>query len=204
MKDEKVLVMPKMLLTGVCLSLGFTVTGCVGPKITPANQAGLFQTSKPLSRTVSSEGVKSPEGFSWPIENGSISSFYGKRRRDFHDGIDIRAPKGTPVHAAKAGEVIYSSNRIRGYGNMIVVKHDDNMATVYAHNRKNLVRIGDRVKDGQVIALVGRTGRATGPHLHFEVRKGEVPENPLHYLPQLEGREVAHTKLKDDKERSVD
>jgi murein DD-endopeptidase MepM/ murein hydrolase activator NlpD len=119
----------------------------------------------------------------WPLERGEVSSAFGKRRRDFHDGIDIRANRGTPIYAAQAGTVLYSSRRIRGYGNMIVIKHDSGFATIYAHNKKNFVKKGDRVIQGQQIALVGATGKATGPHVHFEVRRGEVPQNPLDYLP---------------------
>ena len=87
--------------------------------------------------------------------------------------------------AAKDGDVIYSSRKIHGYGNMIVLKHADGMATVYAHNKKNLVHAGDHVTQGQVIGYVGSTGKATGPHVHFEVRRNELPQDPLLYLPQV-------------------
>ncbi len=100
-----------------------------------------------------------------------------------HEGVDISAPKGTGVLAADDGKVVYSDNSIRGYGNMIIIKHAGKLTTVYAHNRVNLVDTGDFVKKGQKIAEVGATGRASGPHLHFEVRIGEKPVDPEFYLP---------------------
>jgi murein DD-endopeptidase MepM/ murein hydrolase activator NlpD len=101
-----------------------------------------------------------------------------------HDGIDISAPAGSAVLAADDGKVTYSGNTIRGYGNMIVLKHAGNLATVYAHNRKNLVHEGEMVRRGQKIAEVGETGRATGSHCHFEVRLGKQAVNPLFYLKE--------------------
>ncbi|MGE4233263.1 MAG: M23 family metallopeptidase [Bacteriovoracia bacterium] len=170
-------------------SLLLLLAGCSSVPVQDSGQAGLFQSPRADRKMIveaPSIPIKSTEGFSWPLRTGSISSFYGSRRRDFHDGIDIRARKGTPVYSAKAGEVIYSARRIRGYGNMIVIRHENGFSTVYAHNSKNLVKLGDSVKDGQKIALVGRTGRATGPHLHFEVRRGQLAEDPLSYLPKVD------------------
>ena len=118
----------------------------------------------------------------WPVE-GRVMSRFGWRGHRHHDGIDIAAPEGTPVVAAADGIVIYSGNGFRGYGNLIVIKHTPRVFTIYAHNKKNLVRKGQKVRQGQTIALVGSTGRATGPHLHFELRIGNKPVDPLKYLP---------------------
>ena len=118
----------------------------------------------------------------WPVPNGILFSPYGQRNGVMHDGVDISAPAGSPVLAADDGKVTYSGNTVRGYGNMIVIKHAGNLATVYAHNRKNLAREGDLVRRGQQIAEVGDTGRATGSHCHFEVRVGKQAVNPLFYL----------------------
>lgn len=120
--------------------------------------------------------------FRWPIQ-GEISSLYGIRHGRRHDGIDIRAKAGTPVGVAEDGEVVFSK-RMKGYGNLILVRHKEDFFTVYAHNSVNLVKVGSKVKKGQVIAKVGRTGRTTGPHLHFEVREGAKARNPLFFLPQ--------------------
>ena len=121
----------------------------------------------------------------WPIAAPVLSSLFGKRWGREHEGIDLSAPVGTPVLAAAEGEVIYAGNQVRGYGNMVVVQHVGDMLTVYAHNSMLLVKTGDRVSVGKPIAKVGSTGHSTGPHLHFEVRRGENPQDPLPFLPPL-------------------
>ena len=119
----------------------------------------------------------------WPVKKGKITSLYGWRtKKRFHDGIDIAAPKGTPILAAKGGTVVYSTNKISGYGNMVVIKHENRYYTVYAHNRVNKVSKGDRVRKGEVIAELGNSGRARGPHLHFEIRKGKYSVDPMKYF----------------------
>ena len=122
--------------------------------------------------------------FIWPVE-GVLTSRFGIRNGRRHDGIDIGAPEGTDIHAAADGTVLYSGDQQTGYGNLIIISHTDNMITVYAHNKKNLVKENDKVKRGQVIGKVGHTGRATGPHLHFEIRKRTRPRNPLFFLPKF-------------------
>ncbi len=119
----------------------------------------------------------------WPVR-GKVTGKFGRRHGRPHDGIDISVPEGTPVRAAADGDVVYSSRRLTGYGNLIIVRHTHDMFTAYAHNQSNLVRRGKHVKRGDVIARAGRTGRASGPHLHFEVRRGPTPVNPLVYLPK--------------------
>jgi murein DD-endopeptidase MepM/ murein hydrolase activator NlpD len=121
-------------------------------------------------------------GFLWPV-NGTINSRFGRRGKTVHDGIDIAAPEGTPIRVIEAGEVVYS-DQLRGYGNLVIVRHAGGFASVYAHNQTNLVREGQWVARGDVIARVGRTGRVTGPHLHFEIRKSNIAQDPLLYLPQ--------------------
>lgn len=121
--------------------------------------------------------------FLWPVpRHYRVSSHFGPRGRRHHDGIDIPARKGTPIVASDHGVVVYSDNKIRGYGNLIVVSHGKDVYTVYAHNNKNLVDKGERVKRGQLIAHVGNTGRSTGPHLHFEIRMKNKKRNPAQYL----------------------
>jgi murein DD-endopeptidase MepM/ murein hydrolase activator NlpD len=120
--------------------------------------------------------------FAWPVK-GVVVSRYGVRGGTRHQGIDIAAPKGTPVLAAGAGTVIYSDNKLKGYGNLIILKHDGGFITVYAHNNENLAREGAGVRQGQRIATVGATGNAEAPHLHFEVREGAKSRNPMFFLP---------------------
>ena len=124
----------------------------------------------------------STSGYIWPLRVGYISSSFGRRERNMHTGIDIAAPRGTPVYAVRSGVVVYSGRALEGYGNLIIVKHDRLSATVYAHNDVNLVRRGQQIEQGRMIATVGSSGRATGPHLHFEVRSLAKPVDPLQYL----------------------
>jgi len=124
-----------------------------------------------------------------------LSSGYGYRRdpftgrRAFHQGIDLAAPSGTEIFPVKSGKVEFSGWQ-RGYGRVVIVRHDDNTETLYAHNSKNLVTKGMRVAPGQQIAEVGSTGRSTGPHLHFEVRRNGRAVDPMPYLRQHSGRLV--------------
>jgi murein DD-endopeptidase MepM/ murein hydrolase activator NlpD len=133
-----------------------------------------------------------PEGkFLWPVPHSKrISSFYGSRGRRHHDGIDIPAPRGTDIVASEDGEVIFSGN-MKGYGKLIVIKHDDGYHTVYAHNSKNSVSKGEEVKRGEAIAEVGNTGRSSGPHLHFEIRKNNKVRDPAYYLPLVKRVQLA-------------
>jgi len=125
--------------------------------------------------------VMDKKRFAWPV-SGMVESRFGMRSGTKHDGIDIKAPEGTPIKAADGGRAVYVST-MRGYGNMVILKHKDDFYTVYAHNKKNLVSDGDNVSKGDVIALVGDTGNAEGCHLHFEVRQGKKIRNPLFFLP---------------------
>lgn len=119
--------------------------------------------------------------FGWPV-HGEIMSPFGRRHGDNHDGIDIRASSGTVVRAAESGRVIHADASLAGYGKMIVIKHAGRLSSVYAHNRKLLVEVGQFVEKGEPIAEVGETGNATTPHLHFEIRSDGSPRNPLDYL----------------------
>src|ERR1051325_5284551 len=123
------------------------------------------------------------EKFIWPVV-GSVNSGFGPRSGSFHDGIDIGAPAGTPIRAIERGEVIYS-DQLRGYGNIVIIRHAEGIVSVYAHNDVNLAKQGQVVSRGEIIAKVGSTGRVTGPHLHFEIRKNNTAQDPLRFLPQL-------------------
>lgn len=120
--------------------------------------------------------------FEWPVA-GRLTSAYGLRRGRPHDGIDIGAAKGTPIHAAEAGKVVYAGDRLGAYGRVVILKHVGSWATVYAHNDANLVDEGDFVEQGDPIARVGRTGNASAPHLHFEIRRSNRPRDPIACLP---------------------
>ena len=118
----------------------------------------------------------------WPVSGRVISGFGDNRRNGPNDGIDISVPEGTVVRAAENGVVIYSGSDLEGFGNLILIRHADGIVTAYAHNKANQVNKGVEVKRGQQIAVSGRSGSATVPMLHFEVRKNAKPVNPEKYL----------------------
>jgi lipoprotein NlpD len=122
-----------------------------------------------------------PARLGWPLK-GVLYGRYGVRAGQRHDGIDIAAPEGTEVVAAADGSVIYVGEQA-AFGEVVILRHEGGLVTLYAHNSAALVKEGARVVRGQAIAKVGQTGRTTGPHLHFEVRQGTRPRNPLLFLP---------------------
>jgi murein DD-endopeptidase MepM/ murein hydrolase activator NlpD len=139
-------------------------------------------TPEPLPSMVLSAGAR--PALQWPLTTVRIviGSPFGTRDGRPHEGIDLPAPVGTPVFAAAQGRVVYAGNGIRGYGNLIVIRHPGDLLTVYAHNSLLLVSQGQPVAAGARVALVGQSGRATGPHLHFEVRVGQSPSDPMKFL----------------------
>ena len=126
-------------------------------------------------------GGESASGLIWPVR-GRLTSGYGYRWGRMHNGIDIAAPTGTPIRAAKGGRVIFAGS-MNGYGNAIVLDHGGGFSTLYAHQSRLGSGRGQVVDQGQVIGYVGSTGRSTGPHLHFETRVNGSPQNPRRYLP---------------------
>jgi lipoprotein NlpD len=117
----------------------------------------------------------------WPLQ-GVLYGRYGVRAGRRHDGIDLSAPEGTAIHAASSGTVIYAGDQ-PGYGSIVILRHEGGLVTLYAHCSALLVGEGATVKVGQPIARVGQSGRTSGPHVHFEVREGTRPRNPLLFLP---------------------
>jgi murein DD-endopeptidase MepM/ murein hydrolase activator NlpD len=134
-------------------------------------------------------GQAASQDVSRPPVDGEVSSGFGLRPdplegdERFHSGVDIAAPVGSPIKAVAAGTVVFSG-RADGYGNLVAIDHGNGLVTRYAHIQANLVSPGQRVVAGQEIALVGTSGRSTGPHLHFEVRKEGKPVNPQSFLSQ--------------------
>jgi murein DD-endopeptidase MepM/ murein hydrolase activator NlpD len=160
----------------------------LGKTLAPSANVPSQPAAAPVAPTQAgtpSSPARSNAPLRWPVASPRLSSLFGVRWGKPHEGIDMAAPTGTPVFAASAGEVIYAGDQVRGYGNMVVVKHTGDLVTVYAHNSLLLVHTGDRIAVGQEIARVGDTGRSTAPHLHFEVRRGEIPQDPIPLLPAL-------------------
>lgn len=148
-------------------------------------QEGAGSSSAPSSQGSggsAAAGAEAPSasGFIWPV-NGPITSPFGWRWGRMHEGIDIGAGYGTPIHAAAAGTVIWAG-WMGGYGNLVVLDHGGGLSTAYGHQQRIYVHVGQRVAQGEVIGEVGSTGHAFGPHLHFEVRVNGTPVDPLRYL----------------------
>jgi murein DD-endopeptidase MepM/ murein hydrolase activator NlpD len=117
----------------------------------------------------------------WPVQ-GEVSRGFAQDTMRRHDGVDISAPRGTSIQAAADGEVIFSGWGPGGYGRIVILQHQAEIVTIYAHNHDNLVRLGQRVRQGEPIATVGQSGRATGNHLHFEVRHKAIPISPYRLI----------------------
>lgn len=139
------------------------------------------RASRSSAPAIDTGGRVSGAGLIWPT-SGRVTSEYGYRWGRLHAGIDIAAPTGTPIRAAKAGEVIYSGV-MNGYGNVVVIAHGGGFSTLYAHQSRIAASDGQQVAQGQLIGYVGNTGRSTGPHLHFETRVNGSAQNPRRYLP---------------------
>jgi murein DD-endopeptidase MepM/ murein hydrolase activator NlpD len=157
-------------------SLALALAGCATVEPAPSESTIRELTETPSDPTAGCASML------WPVE-GELSSRFGRREGKPHTGIDLLVAKDTPVRAACDGVVVYAGNGLRGYGNMLILRHDAALATVYAHNRALLVREGETVLRGQIIARSGQSGNASAPHVHFEVRKGSIARDPLGYLP---------------------
>jgi lipoprotein NlpD len=142
----------------------------------------VMEKTPPPPSSSSAPKIKTEKNkFMWPVD-GKVVSDYGVRNGLRYEGIEIAAIEGTTVRAAKDGTVIYDGT-LKGYGNVIILKHDDNFKTVYAFNRVNLVTEGGHVNIGEAIATVGKSGQSSRPGLHFQVWKGDRSRNPLFFLP---------------------
>jgi len=133
---------------------------------------------------VQQNAAHTPVMFAWPVRQPVLSAFFGWRGRRMHEGLDLRADVGTEVVATAGGKVLYVGRRLRSYGLIVVIDHGEGWSSVYAHLSRSLVKENDMIHQGQFIALSGRSGRVSGPHLHFEIRKGADPLDPLLHLPK--------------------
>jgi murein DD-endopeptidase MepM/ murein hydrolase activator NlpD len=120
--------------------------------------------------------------FRWPVRGKVITAYGAKANGKANDGINLAVPEGTPVKAAEDGVVAYSGNELKGYGNLVLVRHSNGYVTAYAHASELMVKRGDTIKRGQVIAKSGQSGEVGSPQLHFEIRKGSSPVDPLQFL----------------------
>ncbi len=136
-------------------------------------------------RSIAKPVARSSSKFLWPVKGKLISNYGAKGKGLYNDGLNIAAPKGSPVKAAENGVVAYAGSELKGYGNLILLKHADGYLTAYAHNNRNLVTRGQKIKRGQVIAKIGMTGNVDRPQLHFQIRRGKNTVNPARYLTKI-------------------
>ncbi|MBI4275469.1 MAG: peptidoglycan DD-metalloendopeptidase family protein [Rhizobiales bacterium] len=136
----------------------------------------------PEEQTAVAEPSGNGPGFRWPARGRIITGYGPKTTGQQNDGINLAVPEGTPVKASDDGVVAYAGNELKGYGNLVLVRHANGFVTAYAHASELMVKRGDKVKRGQVIARSGQTGNVTSPQLHFEIRKGSTPVDPMQYL----------------------
>jgi murein DD-endopeptidase MepM/ murein hydrolase activator NlpD len=136
----------------------------------------------PEGAVKTAEAVGSLPSFRWPARGRIIAGFGPQPNGLQNDGINVAVPEGTPVKAAEDGVVAYAGNELKGYGNLVLVRHANGFVTAYAHASEILVKKGDAIKRGQVIAKSGQSGTVTSPQLHFEIRKGSTPVDPAQYL----------------------
>jgi murein DD-endopeptidase MepM/ murein hydrolase activator NlpD len=137
----------------------------------------------------SSQPIEQPaldSGFRWPVKGRVVSTFGQKPSGTRNEGINIAVPEGTSVRAAESGIVAYAGNELKGYGNLVLIRHDNGWVTAYAHNKELFVKRGDTVKRGDVIAKAGQTGSVTSPQVHFELRKGATPVDPMKHLGSVQ------------------
>jgi murein DD-endopeptidase MepM/ murein hydrolase activator NlpD len=155
------------------------------PPVSPTSPAPGASPEPPAASTPAAPPAQRGSAFVWPVR-GHVLASYGSRPDGSHnDGINISAPRGAAVQAADAGVVAYTGNELRGYGNLILIKHADGWISAYAHCDQILVKRGERVTRGQIIARVGSTGNVSEPQLHFELRRGNHAVDPREFLAPL-------------------
>jgi murein DD-endopeptidase MepM/ murein hydrolase activator NlpD len=138
------------------------------------------QTTETVVKAAEPSGAM--PSFRWPARGRVIAGFGSKPNGTQNDGINLAVPEGTPIKAADDGVVAYAGNELKGYGNLVLIRHSNGYVSAYAHARELLVKRGDTIKRGQVIAHAGQTGNVTSPQLHFEIRKGSTPVDPTQFL----------------------
>jgi murein DD-endopeptidase MepM/ murein hydrolase activator NlpD len=152
------------------------------PKAEPSQQAAVVTPSDETPAPVVAKSTDVAPTFRWPVKGRVIAGFGPKPNGQQNDGINLAVPEGTPIKAAEDGVVAYAGSELKGYGNLVLIRHANGYVTAYAHAKELLVKRGDQIKRGQVIANSGQTGNVDTPQLHFEVRKGPAPLDPMPLL----------------------
>jgi murein DD-endopeptidase MepM/ murein hydrolase activator NlpD len=155
-------------------------------KLVSSESAANVRVASPVetsSEDVNPNGPNGAPAFRWPTRGRIVNNFGAKVNGSSNDGIDLAVPEGTQVRAADDGVVAYAGNELKGYGNLVLVRHSNGFVTAYANASELLVRRNDQVHKGQVILKSGQTGNAAAPQLHFEIRKNSAPVDPMQFLP---------------------
>jgi murein DD-endopeptidase MepM/ murein hydrolase activator NlpD len=161
------------------------LNGSGGDRVAKAETPGSANDAVSPAKTQNSGSVADTGRLRWPVAGKVISSFGPRPDGTHNDGVNLAAPMGTDVHAAETGVVAYAGDELKGYGNLVLVRHDNGWVTAYAHADEILVKRGDRIKRGQVIAKAGRTGQVDQPQVHFELRQGQKPVDPTPFMERL-------------------
>ena len=161
---------------------------------TPSLQAPEYKIENHQYPSNGSSGFKPESEFelSWPVKSAILTQKICSPYNPKHDGIDLAAQKNTPIFSAHEGMVIYAGRKYSGYGKMVIVEYNKTWATLYAHFDRIKVKMGQPVQSGQLLGFMGRTGRATGVHLHFELLNKKIPVDPMAFLPPIRSTWASH------------
>lgn len=151
----------------------------------PAPETAVVETKSKGTEVASAGGAAAATKFRWPVKGKVIASFGPRTDGTHNDGVNVAVPQGTEVHAAEQGTVAYAGSELKGYGNLVLLRHESGWVTAYAHNEELLVKRGDKVKRGQAIAKAGKTGTVDQPQVHFELRQGQKPVDPTPHMEKM-------------------
>jgi murein DD-endopeptidase MepM/ murein hydrolase activator NlpD len=152
----------------------------------PESAVPVIETRSKGTEVASAGGAAAPGAkFRWPVKGKVIASFGARPDGTHNDGVNVAVPQGTEVHAAEQGTVAYAGSELKGYGNLVLLRHESGWVTAYAHNEELLVKRGDKVTRGQTIAKAGKTGTVDQPQVHFELRQGQKPVDPAPHMEKM-------------------
>ena len=152
----------------------------------PAPESAVVETKSKGTDVASAGGAAAAATkFRWPVKGKVIASFGARTDGTHNDGVNVAVPQGTEVHAAEQGTVAYAGSELKGYGNLVLLRHESGWVTAYAHNDELLVKRGDKVTRGQTIAKAGKTGTVDQPQVHFELRQGQKPVDPTPHMEKM-------------------
>ena len=161
----------------------YTPAAAAPGRVASSETAANVRLASPVETPSGEAGPNGAPAFRWPVRGRIINNFGARVNGSPNDGIDLALPEGTAVRAAEDGVVAYAGNELKGYGNLVLVRHSNGFVTAYANASEVMVKRNDQVHKGQVILKSGQTGNAATPQLHFEIRKNSAPVDPMQFLP---------------------